>query len=44
MNRRLPGMDIVKAIQGFLQFKAAEGLSIKTIIPLREISAHGSNT
>jgi integrase/recombinase XerD len=31
MNRRTPGLETVKAIQGFLQFKAAEGLSARTI-------------
>jgi integrase/recombinase XerD len=31
MNHRPPGLDIVKAVQGFLQFKSAEGLSARTI-------------
>jgi hypothetical protein len=31
MNRRVPGLETVKAIQGFLQFKAAEGVSVRTI-------------
>ncbi|MGD0613774.1 MAG: tyrosine-type recombinase/integrase [Anaerolineales bacterium] len=31
MNRRPPGLETVKAVQGFLQFKAAEGLSARTI-------------
>ena len=31
MNRRPPGLETVKAVQDFLQFKAAEGLSAKTI-------------
>ncbi len=30
-NRRPPGLKTVKAIQGFLQFKSAEGLSPRTI-------------
>ena len=28
---RPPGLETVKAIQGFLQFKSAEGLSVRTI-------------
>jgi len=31
MNRRPPGLETVKAIEGFLQFKSAEGLSPRTI-------------
>jgi integrase/recombinase XerD len=31
MNRRTPGLKTVIAIQGFLQFKAAEGLSARMI-------------
>jgi hypothetical protein len=31
INHRPPGLEIVKAIQGFLQFKSAEGLSVRTI-------------
>ena len=31
MNRRPPGLQVEKTIQGFLQFKAAEGLSKRTI-------------
>ncbi len=31
MNRRPPVLDTVKSIQGFLQFKSAEGLSRRTI-------------
>jgi len=31
MNHRPPVLEIVKAIQGFLQFKSAEGLSPRTI-------------
>src|SRR5512143_3450896 len=31
MNHRPPGLETVKAIQGFLQYKAAEGLSLRTI-------------
>ena len=27
MNHRPPGLETVKAIQGFLQYKSAEGLS-----------------
>ena len=31
MNRRPPGLETVKAIQGFLQYKTAEGLSPRTL-------------
>ena len=31
MNRRTPGLETVKAIQGFRHFKVAEGLSVRTI-------------
>jgi integrase/recombinase XerD len=31
MNHRPPGLETVKAIQGFLQYKSAEGLSVRTI-------------
>jgi len=31
MNHRPPGLETVKAIQGFVQFKSAEGLSVRTI-------------
>ncbi len=31
MNHRPPVLETVKAIQGFLQFKSAEGLSPRTI-------------
>jgi len=31
MDRRPPGLLVEKAIQGFLQFKAAEGLSPRAI-------------
>jgi integrase/recombinase XerD len=31
MNHKLPGLETVKAIQGIIQFKSAEGLSPRTI-------------
>ncbi len=31
MNRRPPGLETDKTVQGFLQFKSAEGLSRSTI-------------
>ncbi len=31
MNRKSPGLEAAKAIQGFLQFKQADGLSPRTI-------------
>ena len=31
MNRRPPGLQLSKALQGFLQYKTAEGLSPRTI-------------
>ena len=37
MNRRTPGLETVKAIQGFRHFKASEGLSVRTI----ESYSHG---
>ena len=32
MNRRPSGLKLDKAIPGFLQFKAAEGLSPRTLV------------
>ncbi len=31
MNRSTPGLSISKSIDGFLKFKAAEGLSLRTM-------------
>jgi hypothetical protein len=46
MNRRPSGLKLDKAIPGFLQYKAAEGLSPRTVVPqlMCDNSCRGSPT